>query len=184
VKQQTPTTDALPSKSQRKREMHDLQALGAELVELNDEQLSSMHLPERLMDAVLDARRMSKHEARRRQLQFIGKIMRTVDAGPIREQLAAWKAVSRTHTARLHAIERWRARLLEDEHAIADLVREHPQADATRLRTLVRNAQREHAGGQPPRSFRALFRLLSETISDHSDAPTSTDNEHASGSSS
>ena len=85
-------TDELPSKSQRKREMHDLQALGAELVELNDEQLSSMHLPERLMDAVLDARRMSKHEARRRQLQFIGKIMRTVDAGPIREQLAAWKA--------------------------------------------------------------------------------------------
>src|ERR687895_594784 len=79
--QPTPMTDELPSKTQRKREMHELQALGAELTELNDEQLSSMHLPEHLMDAVLDARRMSKHEARRRQLQFIGKLMRTVDPG-------------------------------------------------------------------------------------------------------
>jgi ribosome-associated protein len=159
-------SDELPSKSQRKREMHELQALGAALIELNDEQLSSMHLPERLMEAVLDARRMSKHEARRRQLQYIGRIMRTVDAAPIREQLAAWKAVSRAHTARLHSIERWRARLLEDEHALAELLREYPQADAPRLRSLVRNAQREQAAGQPPKSFRALFRLLNETIAD------------------
>jgi ribosome-associated protein len=161
--------DEPPSKTQRKREMHELQALGAELVELNDEQLSSMHLPERLMDAVLDARRTSKHEARRRQLQFIGKIMRTVDAGPIREQLAAWKAVSRAHTARLHLIERWRARLLEDEHAVAELLREHPQADAPRLRTLVRNAKREHAAGQPPKSFRALFQVLNAIIAEEAD---------------
>lgn len=164
-------SDEPPSKTQRKREMHELQALGADLVALNDDQLSSMHLPERLMDAVLDARRMSKHEARRRQLQFIGRIMRTVDAGPIREQLAAWKAVSRAHTARLHSIERWRARLLEDEHAIVELLREHPQADATRLRTLVRNAKREHAAGQPPKSFRALFQLLNETIVEEADGP-------------
>jgi ribosome-associated protein len=169
--------DDLPSKTQRKREMHELQALGAELVELNDEQLAAMRLPERLMGAVLDARRMSKHEARRRQLQFIGKIMRTVDAGPIREQLTAWKAVSHTHTARLHSIERWRARLLDDEHAIGDLLREHPRADAPRLRTLVRNARREHAAGQPPRSFRALFRLLNETITDEGDAPAGMDDE-------
>ncbi len=70
-------SDELPSKTQRKREMHELQALGEELVELNDEQLASIDLPERLLDAVLDARRASKHEARRRQLQYIGKIMRT-----------------------------------------------------------------------------------------------------------
>jgi ribosome-associated protein len=98
--------------------------------------------------------------------------MRSVDAGPIREQLAAWKAVSRAHTARLHLIERWRARLLEDEQAIAELLREHPRADATRLRTLVRNAKREQAAGQPPKSFRALFRLLSEIIPGERDAGT------------
>jgi ribosome-associated protein len=157
-------SDELPSKTRRKREMHELQALGAELVALNDDQLSSMALPERLMDAVLDARRMLKHEARRRQLQFIGKIMRTVDAGPIREQLAAWQVASRAHTARLHSIERWRARLLEDDRAIAELLRAHPHADASRLRTLVRNAKREQAAGQPPKSFRALFQLLNQAI--------------------
>ena len=157
-------SDELPSKSQRKREMHELQTLGAELTELSNEQLSSLHLPERLMDAVLDARRISKHEARRRQLQFIGKIMRSVDPDPIREQLAAWKAASRTQTVRLHTIERWRTRLLEDDHALADLLREHPQADAGRLRNLIRNAKREHAGGQPPKSFRAIFQLLNATL--------------------
>lgn len=162
-------SEELPSKTRRKRDMHELQALGTELVALNDEQLSSMRLPERLMDAVMDARRMSKHEARRRQLQFIGKIMRTVDPDPIREQLAAWKAVSRAHTARLHAIERWRSRLLEHEEGIAELLREHPNADAPRLRTLLRNAKREHAGGEPPRSFRALFQLLNEMIPEDRD---------------
>ena len=157
-------SDELPSKTQRKREMHELQALGEALVELNDEQLASIELPERLLDAVLDARRASKHEARRRQLQFIGKIMRTVDPEPIRERLAAWKAVSARETARLHLIERWRARLLEDENALTDLVREHPHADVPRLRTLVRGARQDREAGRPPKNFRALFRALTETI--------------------
>jgi ribosome-associated protein len=103
-------------------------------------------------------------------MQFIGKIMRTVDAGPIREQLAAWTAVSRAHTARLHAIERWRTRLLEDDGAIAELLREHPRADASRLRNLLRNAKREHAAGQPPKSYRAIFQLLNQTIAEEPDA--------------
>src|SRR5687767_5223205 len=98
-----PMSDDLPSKTQRKREMHDLQALGAELVELNEQQLASIELPERLLDAVQDARRMTKFEAKRRQLQYIGKLMRNVDPEPIRNRLAAWKAVSTEHTARLHA---------------------------------------------------------------------------------
>src|SRR5688572_12592868 len=106
-------SDDAPSKSQRKREMHDLQALGSELVELNEQQLASIELPERLLDAVREAKRMTKFEAKRRQLQYIGKVMRDVDPEPIRSRLAAWKAVSIENTARLHAIERWRARLLE-----------------------------------------------------------------------
>jgi molybdopterin adenylyltransferase len=155
-----------PSKTQRKREMHELQALGAELVRLSDQQLASIDLPERLLDAVLAARAISasKHEARRRQLQYIGKLMRTVDAAPIREKLAEWNAVSRSHTARLHRLERWRARLLEDEGALTELVREHPGADTQRLRLLMREAARERAAGMPPRSFRLLFKALDETI--------------------
>jgi len=157
-------SDDLPSKTQRKKQMHELQALGAALVELNEAQLASVELPERLLDAVQDARRMSKFEARRRQLQYIGKLMREVDPEPIRSRLAAWNAASHAHTARLHLIERWRARLIDEEHAVTELVREYPDADTARLHVLIRNAAREREAGQPPRSYRALFKLLDETI--------------------
>ena len=157
-------SDELPSKTRRKREMHDLQALGAELVDLNEQQLASIDLPERLLDAVHEAKRTTKHEARRRQLQYIGKLMREVDPEPIRSRLDAWKSVSAEHTARLHAIERWRARLLENESAMTELLREHPEADAARLRTLIRNTAREREQGRPPKSFRELFKALGDIL--------------------
>jgi ribosome-associated protein len=158
-------TEDLPSKSQKKREMHALQDLGAELVELNEEQLAAVDLPENLRDAVDAARRFAgKHEALRRQMQYVGKLMRHIDPEPIRASIDAYKAVSREATARLHNLERWRARLLEDETALTALMAEHPHADASRIRALVRNAERERAAGQPPKSFRALFQLLNETI--------------------
>lgn len=158
-------SDELPSKTQRKREMHELQALGAALVDLNDEQLASMDLPERLLDAVNDARRMSKFEARRRQLQYIGKLMRDVDPEPIRRRLAVWDAASHAHTARLHLIERWRARLLDEPGALAELVREYPHADPAKLELLIRNTAREREARQPPKSYRAIFKLLNEIVS-------------------
>jgi ribosome-associated protein len=160
-------SDERPSKTQRKKQMHDLQALGAELVELNEQQLASVELPERLLDAVKEAQRMTKFEARRRQLQYIGKLMREVDPEPIRSRLDAWRSVSRAHTARLHLVERWRTRLIEDETAITELMREYPRADAARFRLLVRNTHREREAGQPPRSYRALFQLLNETIEEN-----------------
>ena len=117
-------SDELPSKTQRKKQMHDLQALGAALVELNDRELASVEMPERLRDAVHEARRVTKFEARRRQLQYIGKIMRDVDPEPIRSRIAAFRAVSTAHTSRLHLIERWRDRLLESDEAMTELMRE------------------------------------------------------------
>ena len=86
--------DELPSKTQRKKQMHDLQELGAQLVELNDDQLASIELPESLLDAVNEARRVTKFEAKRRQLQYIGKLMRNIDPEPIRTSISAWRAVS------------------------------------------------------------------------------------------
>ena len=157
-------SEELPSKTQRKKDMHALQDLGAELVALTDQQLASIDLPERLHDAVQDARRMTKFEAKRRQMQYIGKIMRDIDPEPIRKRLAAWKSVSHAQTARLHAIERWRTRLLEEDRALTDLLREHPGADAVRLRQLVRGAHDERQAGRPPRSYRALFKLLNDII--------------------
>ena len=157
-------TDEFPSKTQRKKQMHELQSLGAELVELSEQQLASLDLPETLRDAVMDARGITRFEARRRQLQYIGKLMRGVDPDPIRKTLAVSKAASHAHTARLHLIEGWRERLLDDDAALGALLSEHPHADAAQLRLLIRNVQREREAGQPPKNFRALFRLLDETI--------------------
>jgi ribosome-associated protein len=153
-----------PSKTQLKKQMHDLQALGAELVELKDEQLASVDLPERLLDAVRDARRITKFEARRRQLQYIGKLMRDVDPEPIRTRLDAWKSVSRAQTARLQLLERWRTRLIEEPDALTAFMREYPHADTARLKLLVRNTHDERENGRPPKNYRALFQLLSEIV--------------------
>ncbi|HXZ54139.1 MAG TPA: ribosome biogenesis factor YjgA [Burkholderiales bacterium] len=153
-----------PSKTQRKREMHELQALGARLAELNPEQLAAVPLPDGLRDALADLRRMTKHEARRRQMQYIGRLMRSVEPGPIREKLKVWDGVSAEHTARQHRVERWRDRLLEDESAVDELVRAHPWIDARHLRALARRAREERAAGSPPRAYRELFRALREIV--------------------
>lgn len=153
-----------PSKTQLKKQMTDLQDLGAELVELNEDRLASLALPDSLLDAVMEARRTTKFEARRRQLQYIGKLMRHVDPEPIRARLDAWKSVSREHIALLHRIERWRERLLAEDAAFAQFVSEYPQADVQQLRTLVRNTQREREMNKPPKNYRALFQLLREIL--------------------
>ena len=154
----------IPSKSRRKADAHSLQALGAELVALNRNQLAQVELPEALRDAVQAAQRIRAHEGRRRQLQYIGKLMRDVDAAPIRTKLEGWKSISVEETARLHLIERWRERLLDDPAALQALADDFPQAQLQPLRTLIRNAQRERAQQKPPKSYRALFQLLRDII--------------------
>lgn len=151
-----------PSKSQKKRDMHELQALGERLVELTAPQLERVALPEKLADAVREARRISSHEARRRQLQYIGRLMRELDPAAIREALAALDGASRAEVARQHRLERLRERLLEDERTLAEIAEAHPGADLQHLRNLRRNALKEQAQGRPPRSFREIFRLLRE----------------------
>lgn len=160
-------TDDRPSKTQLKRDMAALQDLGEDLVALGRDQLAKIDLPEDLRQAVQDAQRFTKHEARRRQLQYIGRLMRDLDPEPIRAALDEIRGVSAAATARLHAIERLRARLLEDEAgALDEILRDHPQADVQQLRTLRRNALREQEQGKPPRSFREMFRLLRD-LADH-----------------
>ena len=155
-----------PSKTQRKRAMHELQALGERLVELNPEQLAAAALPEDLREAVERARRITRREARRRQLQYIGRLMRSVDPEAIREKLKAWDGVSAGETARLHRIERWRARLIEDDGALGALAGAHPGIDTQRLRALVRSTREERNAGRPPRAYRELFRALRKIVAD------------------
>ena len=152
------------SKTQRKHEMQALQDLGEELVALGTDKLAELDLPTRLLDAVLDAKRISKFGALRRQIQYLGRLMRDADADAIRSQLDVWKGTSIAETARVHAIERWRTRLIEDEQALGELLGQYPRADAQRLRALVRNIKREAAAKKPPRSFRELFQELREIV--------------------
>jgi len=148
------------SKTQRKKEMHELQSLGAELVELGESQIAELALPDRLREAVLEAKRIKSHEAKRRQLQYIGRLMRDVDAAPIRAQIDARIGHSAQEAARHRRIEALREKLLADDGALTAYVAAHAGADLQALRTLIRNARREQKEARPPRAFRELFRLL------------------------
>lgn len=153
-----------PSKTQKKREAEDLQDIGRELVQLSKEQLAKFDLPDNLLAAILEAKRITSHGAIRRQMQYIGKLMRTVDDAPIRTRLAHLKGESDAAKAEFHRLERWRERLLTEPDALTAWCAEHPDSDAQQLRTLIRNAAREAELGRPPKSSRELFRLLRETL--------------------
>ncbi len=151
-----------PSKSAVKRAMNDLQTLGEALVALSGDQIGKFDIPDDLREAVRAAQRITQHEARRRQLQYIGKLMRGIDPAPIQAALDEINGVSAAAVARMHALERLRTRFLEDEQAIGEIAAAHPQADLQHLRRLRRNALKERELGKPPRAFRELFRVLRE----------------------
>lgn len=148
------------SKTRKKEEMHALQELGSALVELSRDQLKRIQLPEDLYAAILDWQRFGKHEARRRQLQYIGKLMRLNDPEPIRAGLALLRGESALETARLHRLERLREQLLEDEKVLHDILKTWPEADLTHLRNLRRNALKEKETNKPAKNFRAIFQVL------------------------
>lgn len=153
-----------PSKSQRKREMTALQETGAQLVELNADQLAQFDLPERLLDAILEAQRIRDFEGRRRQLQYIGKLMREVDPAPIRATLEQWQGAARAQTAQQHGIERWRDQLLTGEGALALFAADYPGCDLQHLRSLIASVRRDQALGRPPKNYRELFRALHDIV--------------------
>ena len=150
------------SRSEKKRRVEALQKLGAALVELAPAQLDAIELPAELVAAVREAQRISSHEARRRQLQYIGKIMRSVDPEPVREALAQLAGQSAAARARQQRLERWRARLIDDDGALTEFARAHADADLQAIRTLIRSARKEIAEHKPPRAQRELFRILRE----------------------
>lgn len=162
--------DDFISKTRRKKQMHELQHVGAALVSLSPEALARIEMPEALREAVEDARRFTRHEARRRQMQYIGRLMRDIDAAPIAEQLAALKAPSSRQTALFHVAERWRQELLDDAAALDRFMQEFPAADAERLRAMVDEARDEKRTSRAPRRFRELFHALSAIVQAHARA--------------
>jgi len=140
--------------------MHELQALGVALVELPESQLAAMQIADQLREAVLEAKRIKSHEGKRRQLQYIGRLMRDVDPAPLRAQLDALTGHSAQEAARHRRLEALREKLLADDEALTAYVSQHADADLQALRTLIRNARREQKEARPPRAFRELFRVL------------------------
>ncbi len=150
------------SKTKRKQQVHELQDLGEELATLSTEQLKKIDIPENLRDALREAQRISAHGARRRQLQYIGKLMRDIEPEPIRTALAGLRGESAAEVARMHRIERLRTQLMEDEKTIAAIAEAYPGADLQHLRALRRSALKEQEQQKPPRSYRAIFQALKE----------------------
>lgn len=154
---------APPSKTRRKQQMEELQALGEELVALSVDRAKRIEIPEDLRDAVREAQRMTRpDEARRRQMQYIGKLMRNVDVEPIREALAQVRGESAGETAKLHRLERLRSDFMADEKTLQEIVALYPAVDMQHLRSLRRAALKEQEQNKPPRSYRAIFQVLKE----------------------
>ncbi len=153
-----------PSKTRRKHEMHELQDLGVALVGLDPKRLAMLELPEKLVDAIAMARTISKHEGRRRQMQFIGRLMRDIDAVPLRAALAAWAEGSERERACFALVERWRGRVLDEPGGLEAFFDAYPAAPRDSLAALVAVVRAERAGVAAPRKSRALFRELKRIV--------------------
>ncbi|MFV1922021.1 MAG: ribosome biogenesis factor YjgA [Methylotenera sp.] len=163
--QQKDENTSLISKTQRKAEADQLQQIGKSLVALPIEKVKQLQLPEALYEAILEAKRISSNGAIRRQMQYIGRLMRDIDPTPIVEQLAKWEGKNQEENARFHALERWRDRLISEaatssNEALQAFVTQYPNDEIQRLRHLIRNAHHEQSNNKSPKSTRELFKLL------------------------
>ncbi len=152
-----------PSRSQMKRESDALQKLGEELLELPDSRLAALEMPETLRIALREAKKITAHGGRRRQLQYIGKLMRQVEPEPYQEAVAAFKLGHAQDQLRLHQLEAVRAELIGSDEALQTYISDHPGVDVQQLRSLVRSARKDAAANPEARSgrgFRELFQFL------------------------
>lgn len=171
-----------PSKSQLKREMTALQKLGEDLVAEPRDRVKRVPMPEDVRDAILECQQIKDHEGRRRQMQYVGKKMRTLEPeelAAIQRTLDSWKGLSKADTAAMHALERGREKLLADDHALTELMADHPDLDVQHMRTLIRNARKEQAEHKPPKAYREIFQILKQLQGKEDDAGTAIDDDDA-----
>lgn len=178
LKRELKGTDAA-SKTDLKRESAELQALGEDLLTLRAGLFDKLDLSDKLKDAVEDAKRITNFEGKRRQMQFIGKLMRGLDPSAIDAIRAALDEQNRApaeETAALHEAERWRDRLIADDDALGGWIETHPGTDAQQLRALVRQARKDIKAGPPgeaPRqgkAYRDVFQIVREQLRVHGTA--------------
>ena len=160
-----------PSKTQLKAEADEKQALGEALLTLRTDLMARLNLPDKLIDALKEARRITNFEGRRRQMQFIGKLMRPLDMTPIRAAIDEQANGSADLTLALHLAEQWRDRLLADDDALSQWLTDYPATDSQQLRALIRQARKDIAKpetpGEAPRhgkSYREIFQLVRQAM--------------------
>ena len=158
----------LPSRNELKKQMQDLQELGEAVASLPPDRLDNLKIDERLRDAIDELRRTRSFEGKRRQVQYIGKLMKLEDPEPLREAVASYRVGSAKDTLAMHQAEYWRDQLLADDEALANWVKEYPATDVQQLRSLVRSARKEklEPGERHGRSYRDLFRMVKEQMLD------------------
>jgi len=154
--------EELKSKTQIKREMHDLQELGNKLLQQKKEVLDRLDLNAEMRAAIDEMKRIKANEARRRHLQYIGKLMRDVDVEQVREVIERQEAGTQAYVRHFHQLEVWRDKLLQSDDHLAAFAEEYPAADRQHLRQLLRNARKEQAQDKPPAAARKLFKYIRE----------------------
>ena len=156
--------DERPSKSQLKREMHALQALGERIIAMSPAERARFPLSEDMLAAVEETGRIRSHEGRRRHMQYVGKVMRREDLTAIQAVFDEIDQEERRRDLAFHRLEKWRDRLIdEDDSAVEAFIAEHPDADRQALRQLIRNAKSERERNKPPTNARRLFKLIRDT---------------------
>ncbi len=160
-----------PSKTQLKAEADEKQALGEALLTLRADLMARLDLPDKLLDAIADAKKITNFEGKRRQMQFIGKLMRPLDAEPIREAINEQLNGSAELTLALHEAEQWRDKLIADDEALGNWLREYPDTDSQQLRALIRQARKDAKPEKPGeavrhgKSYREIFQLVRQVLS-------------------
>jgi len=176
-----------PSKSELKRQMTALQKLGQELIDQPRDRVKRVPMPDDVRDAILECQLIKDHEGRRRQLQFVGKKMRSLEPAEIdaiQRTIDSWRGASKAETATMHSFEKKRDKLLSDDKALTELLEQHPQLDVQHLRTLIRNARKEQAENKPPKAYREIFQILKQLHAESNkagDEPDMTGEEDESG---
>jgi len=159
-----------PSKTQLKAEADEKQALGEALLTLRADLMARLDLPDKLRDAIADAKKITNFEGKRRQMQFIGKLMRPLDPEPIREAINEQLNGSADLTLALHLAEQWRDKLIADDAALGTWLSEHPDTDSQQLRALIRQARKDAKPEKPGeaarhgKSYREIFQLVRQGL--------------------
>ncbi|MBX7230206.1 MAG: DUF615 domain-containing protein [Burkholderiaceae bacterium] len=162
-----------PSKTKIKQQLADLRDIGQQIVALPESRIKQLPLSEKLFDAVMLCRKISAHGGRKRQLQYIGKLLREEPEETtisIRAKLLAFAGESHEENAKFHAMERWRERLLMDDSAITEFLHTYPDVEIQRLRQLIRQARKDAAAHKPPAHARDLFKLIRHTVEKSADS--------------